>query len=167
MAIIGHTFLCLGFKVELNIMNHQLNQLPTLSYMIARVDRIINKLLSERLKPLEITLPQFTTLSVLAAKGNLSNAKLAERSFIKPQSTNKILQDLLSNGWITKESDPSHGRRILINVTQEGMDKVNACREVVKELEQTMLQGIDINLAFLIRNNLEIMVSNLQQLKNE
>ncbi|HJE54006.1 MAG TPA: MarR family transcriptional regulator [Acinetobacter pseudolwoffii] len=145
-------------------MDQQLNQSPTLSYMIARVDRIINKLLNERLKPLNITLSQFTALSVLAAKGNLSNAKLAERSFIKPQSTNKILQDLLSNGWIAKESDPSHGRRILINVTQEGMAKVNACREVVKELEQTMLQGIDINLAYVIRNNLEIMVSNLQHL---
>lgn len=146
-------------------MEHQLNQQPTLSYMIARVDRIINKLLSERLKPLEITLPQFTALSVLAAKGNLSNAKLAERSFIKPQSTNKILQDLLSNGWIIRESDPSHGRRILINVTPEGMAKVNACREVVNELEHTMLQGIDINLAYVIRNNLEAMVYNLQQLK--
>src|SRR5690606_42040416 len=94
-------------------MEHQLNQLPTLSYMIARVDRIISKLLNERLKPLDITLPQFTALSVLAAKGNLSNAKLAERSFIKPQSTNKILQDLLSSGWISKESDPrSEERRV-------------------------------------------------------
>ena len=67
-------------------MEHQLNQLPTLSYMIARVDRIISKLLNERLKPLDITLPQFTALSVLAAKGNLSNAKLAERSFILPEN---------------------------------------------------------------------------------
>ncbi len=75
---------------------------PKLSYMIARVDRIISKHLTEHLKELEITLPQFTALSVLASKSNLSNAKLAERSFIKPQSANKILQDLLVNGWIEK-----------------------------------------------------------------
>lgn len=75
---------------------------PKLSYMIARVDRIISKHLTEHLKELEITLPQFTALSVLASKSNVSNAKLAERSFIKPQSANKILQDLLVNGWIEK-----------------------------------------------------------------
>lgn len=57
---------------------------PRLSYMIARVDRIISKYLTEHLKDLNISLPQFTALSVLAAKPNLSNAQLAERSFIKP-----------------------------------------------------------------------------------
>ncbi len=139
------------------------HQIPTLSYMIARVDRIVSKLLNERLKALEITLPQFTALSVLAAKGSLSNAKLAERSFIKPQSTNKILQDLLSHGWILKESDPSHGRRILVHVTPQGLEKLNQCRSIVEELEASMLKGIDINLALLIRNNLDIMANNLQQ----
>lgn len=139
------------------------HQLPTLSYMIARVDRIVSKLLTERLKDLDITLPQFTALSVLAAKGSLSNAKLAERSFIKPQSTNKILQDLFSQGWIEKESDPSHGRRILIHVTAKGFEKISQCRAIVKEVEDTMLQGIDINLALLICNNLDIMSNNLQK----
>ncbi|WP_288383537.1 MarR family transcriptional regulator [uncultured Acinetobacter sp.] len=134
---------------------------PRLSYMIARVDRIISKYLTEHLSALEISLPQFTALSVLAAKPNLSNAKLAERSFIKPQSANKILQDLLANGWIEKAPDPTHGRRILVTVTPSGLDKLNQCNQVVQQLEAQMLQGVDINLAFLIRNNLELMVKNL------
>lgn len=138
------------------------NQSPKLSYMIARVDRIISKLLTEQLKQLNITLPQYTALSVLAARGSLSNAKLAERSFIKPQSANKILQDLLALGWIEKNSDPTHGRRILIQLTASGKIKINECNLVVEQLEQNMLKGIDINLALLIRNNLEIMVNNLK-----
>lgn len=138
------------------------NQSPKLSYMIARVDRIISKLLTDELKALEISLPQYTALSVLAAKGSLSNAKLAERSFIKPQSANKILQDLLSAGWIERHADPTHGRRILIQLTDAGYVKLSECNQVVERLEQNMLQGIDVNLAMLIRNNLEIMVSNLK-----
>ena len=145
-------------------MNEQpIYQSPTLSYMIARVDRILSKLLTERLKDIDITLPQFTALSVLAAKGNLSNAALAKRSFIKPQSTNKILQDLFSQNWIEKKSDPSHGRQILINVTSQGFEKLSQCSAIVKELEDTMLHGIDINLAHLIRNNLDIMANNLNK----
>ncbi|MCH7307516.1 MarR family transcriptional regulator [Acinetobacter sp. NIPH 1852] len=135
---------------------------PRLSYMIARVDRIISKHLTEQLKHLNISLPQFTALSVLASKSNLSNAKLAERSFIKPQSANKILQDLFSNGWIEKTPDPTHGRRILVTLTQSGLNKLNECNIVVEKVEQKMLQGIDINLAYLIRNNLEEMVNNLK-----
>lgn len=143
------------------------HSVPTLSYMLARVDRIISKLLTERLKELEITLPQFTALSVIAAKGNLSNAKLAERSFIKPQSTNKILQDLQNQQWICKNSDPSHGRRILINVTPKGFEKLEQCRNVVSEIEAKMLEGVDIHLAHLIRNNLDLMAGNLQKIKFE
>lgn len=138
------------------------NQSPKLSYMIARVDRIISKLLTEQLKQLNITLPQYTALSVLASRGSLSNAKLAERSFIKPQSANKILQDLLSFGWIEKHSDPTHGRRILIQLTASGQSKIAECNFIVEQLEQNMLKGIDINLALLMRNNLEIMVNNLK-----
>ncbi|NCI77050.1 MarR family transcriptional regulator [Acinetobacter sp. PS-1] len=135
---------------------------PRLSYTIARLDRVVSQYLTEHLKDYEITLPQFTALSVLASKSNLSNAKLAERSFIKPQSANKILQDLLSNGWIEKKPDPTHGRRILVTVTESGLVKLAGCNKIVEALEQKMLQGIDMNLAYLIRNNLDIMVNNLK-----
>ncbi|MDC5517587.1 MarR family transcriptional regulator [Acinetobacter baumannii] len=134
-----------------------------LSYMIARVDRIISKYLVDHLKDLNISLPQFTALSVLASKSNLSNAKLAERSFIKPQSTNKILQDLFANHWIEKTPDPTHGRRILLTVTELGLEKLAECNEIVLTLERKMLQNVDMNLAYLIRNNLEIMVNNLNE----
>ncbi len=137
-------------------------QTPTLSYMIARVDRIISKTLTEKLKNLNISLPQYTALSVLASKQGLSNAKLAERSFIKPQSANKILQDLEGAGWIEKYSDPTHGRRILIQLTPEGQKKLNECDQIIGDLETKMLKNIDINLAYLMRNNLELMVNNLK-----
>lgn len=150
--------------VRSNSVQKKVEDEPKLSYMIARVDRIISKHLTEHLKELEITLPQFTALYVLASKSNLSNAKLAERSFIKPQSANKILQDLLVNGWIEKKPDPTHGRRILITLTESGIDKLNKCNEVVSKVEEKMLEGIDINLAYLIRNNLDIMVNNLKNL---
>ncbi|EML0842172.1 MarR family transcriptional regulator, partial [Acinetobacter baumannii] len=36
---------------------------------------------------------------------------------------------------------------------------------VVLKVEEKMLEGIDINLAYLIRNNLDIMVNNLKNFK--
>lgn len=54
--------------VSSNLVQKKVEDEPKLSYMIARVDRIISKHLTEHLKELEITLPQFTALSVLASK---------------------------------------------------------------------------------------------------
>lgn len=135
---------------------------PTLSYMIARTDRLISKLLSEQLKSIDITLPQLTALSVLASRGGLSNAKLAERSFISPQSANKIVHDLLANGWIAQHPDPTHGRRILVRLTDQGHSQLACCKKIVEKIEAKMLQNIDINLANFIRHTLETMVSNLK-----
>ena len=139
-----------------------LYQGPTLSYMLARVDRLLSKTLTDRLKAFDITLPQLTALSVLERKTGLTNAKLAELSFIKPQSANKILQDLSSQGWIEKKSDPDHGRRIIIELTPIGRDKLQQARAVVYELEHEMLKNIDISVVNLMHKHLDIMLNNLK-----
>jgi DNA-binding MarR family transcriptional regulator len=143
------------------------NDLPayqgaTLSYMLARVDRVISKTLSERLKALDITLPQLTALSVLEHNGGLTNAKLAELSFIKPQSANKILQDLSNQGWIERQSDPLHGRRIMIALTTSGRAKLQQCHAIVYQIERVMLKNIDVSVVTLMRNHLDIMLNNLK-----
>ncbi|KAA8731256.1 MarR family transcriptional regulator [Acinetobacter qingfengensis] len=134
----------------------------TLSYAIARTDRLINKILNDELKKLNISLSQFTMLSVIQRKPGLSNAKLAELSFIKPQSATKVIQELENHQWITKRSDPEHGRRILIELSALGLEKVQACREIVRHVESQMLGSIDSNLAMVIKNNLDIMSNHLK-----
>ncbi|MFU8927957.1 MarR family winged helix-turn-helix transcriptional regulator [Acinetobacter puyangensis] len=134
----------------------------TLSYVIARTDRLINKILNDELKKIDISLSQFTMLSVIQRKPGLSNAKLAELSFIKPQSTTKVIQELENRHWIIKKSDPQHGRRILIELSTLGLEKVQACREIVQHVESQMLDSIDKNLAMVIKSNLEMMSNNLK-----
>jgi hypothetical protein len=57
-----------------------------LTYVIGSLERILRRRMSEALAPLGLTLAQFTALSVLEANGQASNAQIAERSFITPQS---------------------------------------------------------------------------------
>lgn len=149
----------------MNDQNYALEQRTTLSYTIARIDRLINQILNDTLKSVDISLSQFTMLSVIQHQPGLSNARLAELSFIKPQSTNKVIQELESRQWITRRSDPQHGRRILIELSAMGLEKVQQCRQIVSQVEQEMLQNMDINLVMLIKSNLEIMLSNLKNYK--
>ena len=43
--------------------------LPTVSYNLGRLDKLVHQQLSEALKPLGVSLPQFTILSHLARRG--------------------------------------------------------------------------------------------------
>lgn len=134
-----------------------------ISDVIARLERMFSKVLAEQLKHLHISLSQYTMLSVVAAQGSLSNVKLAEHLCMQPQSAHKVVQDLLSLGWMSKQNDPDHGRRILLQLTESGHNKLAECHQVINQLETQMLGDMDIHLAMLIRNQLELMIGNLRE----
>ena len=77
-----------------------------LAYVIGSLDRILRRRMTEALAPLGLTLSQFTALSVLDAKGQASNAQVAERSFITPQSANEVMNAMASRNWVSREPEP-------------------------------------------------------------
>ena len=114
-----------------------------LPYLIGRTDRIVKRRLGEVLAPHGLTVPQFTALSVLHARGSLSNAQLAERSFMSPQSANEVVKTMEARGWVTRTPDPTHGRIVMLGLTDEALALLALCDEAVSRLEKEMLQGID------------------------
>ena len=114
-----------------------------LPYLIGRTDRIVKRRLGEALAPHGLTVPQFTALSVLHARGSLSNAQLAERSFMSPQSANEVVKTMEARGWVTRTPDPTHGRIVMLGLTGEALALLAICDEAVSRLEAEMLQGID------------------------
>jgi DNA-binding MarR family transcriptional regulator len=111
-------------------------------YLIGRTDRVVKRRLTEALAPHGITLPLFTAMSVLQARGSLSNAQLAERSFISPQSANEIVKMMETKGWVVREPDPTHGRIVKLSLTANAEALLARCDETVKRLEAEMLEGI-------------------------
>ena len=56
------------------------------SYVIARLDRAIRRQIADMVAPHGLTATQYTALSVLRMGKGLSNAQLARRSYVTPQS---------------------------------------------------------------------------------
>ena len=123
-----------------------------LPYLIGRTDRIVKRRLGEALAPHGLTVPQFTALSVLHARGSLSNAQLAERSFMSPQSANEVVKTMEARGWVTRTPDPTHGRIVMLGLTDEALALLALCDEAVSRLEKEMLQGIDVAHAALLHD---------------
>ena len=112
---------------------------PKLTYAFGRLNRVLRKRLSDVLRPFDLSVAQYTTLSVLQARSNLSNAELAKRAFITPQAMNEVMQGLEALKLVTRRPSESHGRIVQLLLTQRGLELLAECDTAVSRLEQTML----------------------------
>src|SRR5262249_14494314 len=111
---------------------------PRISYLIGRLDRALRRRLDEVLGPQGLTVRQYTTLSVLRARAGLSNAQLARRSLMTPQSMNEVLAGLVERGLVCRRPAEDHGRVIRTELTPSGVVVLAACDEAVDRLEGEM-----------------------------
>ncbi|CAE6854066.1 hypothetical protein R69658_07307 [Paraburkholderia aspalathi] len=137
---------------------------PTLrlAYVIGSLDRILRHRMSEALTPLSLTIGQFTAMSVLDAGGQASNAQLAKRSLITPQSANEVMNLMVARRWISREPDPTHGRIVLLRLTDEGREVLRQCEQAVRAIEEKMRAGVEPDAADAVQNYLETFVRNLR-----
>ncbi len=112
---------------------------PLLSYVVGRLDRAIRGRLGEILAPLGLTVAQLTTLSVLARRPGLSNAQLARRALILPQSMIQVISVLEARGLVART--PARGRTLQAQLTEEGRALLIRAERATRALESEMLAG--------------------------
>ena len=109
---------------------------PRTSYLVARLDRLVRSQLTDVLEPFDLTVPQYTLLSVIEHRPGLSNAQLARRSCITAQAMHQVVNGLEDRGLIARRVSPDHGRIQLTELTDDGMALLKACDEEVTRLEE-------------------------------
>lgn len=127
---------------------------PSISYLAARLQRATRKAIGERVKPYGLTTLQYTTLSILGRRGELSNAQLARRAFMTPQSMSEVLVALEQKGLVERNAHPNHRRVFPATLTEEGRRVLAACDTEVDELEQDMLAALTPHQIRSLRNGL-------------
>ncbi len=115
---------------------------PRTSYLVARLDRLVRSQLTDVLAPFDLTVPQYTLLSVIEHRPGLSNAQLARRSYITAQAMHQVVNGLEDRGLIARRVSPDHGRIQLTELTDDGMALLKACDEEVTRLEERIFGGL-------------------------
>ena len=115
---------------------------PRVSYLVGRLDRVLRRRLAEALAPHGLSLPEYTTLSVLRARRGLSNAQLARRSLITPQAMNEVLTRLEKRRLVHRRADPDHARVRRAELTAAGTRLLRAADASVDVVERAMLGGV-------------------------
>jgi DNA-binding MarR family transcriptional regulator len=115
---------------------------PRISYVVARLERAVRAAINDRVRPFGLTTQQYTTLSILGRRGGLSNAQLARRANMTPQSMSELIEALESKGLIVRTAHPSHRRVFPASLTPKGGRVLSACDAAVDELEDEMLREL-------------------------
>jgi DNA-binding MarR family transcriptional regulator len=118
---------------------------PRLSYVVGRLDRVLRRRIAELVEPHGVTVSQYTALSVMRSRPGHSNAQLARRTLITPQSMNEVLGQLTAAKLIQRRPDPGHGRAIRTDLTPRGERVLAACERDVDALEQDLLAGMHVS----------------------
>lgn len=113
-----------------------------IAYSVGRLDRALRRRMGEVTARHGLTVAQYTALSVLEARGRLSNAQLARRSLVSPQAMNEIIEALTGKRMVVRRPDPLHGRIVQLALTPKGEAVLARCDEAVQQLEGQMLVAL-------------------------
>jgi DNA-binding MarR family transcriptional regulator len=116
---------------------------PRLSYVVGRLERVLRRRITAAVEPAGLTLPAYTALSVLRAQDGLSNAQLARRSLVTPQSMSEVLALLVNHGYVRRRAEPGHGRVIRNELTKAGGRALDRCDRAGDDVEREMLGDLD------------------------
>lgn len=116
---------------------------PRVSYVVARLERALSLAIGGRVAPHGVTIGEYVVLSLLSRQTGLSNAQLARRSLVRPQSMMEVINALERKGLIEREPDANHRRILRARITRRGGSVLAACERDVSGLEDEMLAGLD------------------------
>jgi DNA-binding MarR family transcriptional regulator len=116
---------------------------PSLLYVVKQLELAIRSRLDEALRDECISTTQYTALTVLARREDLSTAQLARNSFVTDQSAAGLVTALEERGLVHRVRDPHDRRRRVLRLTRAGRALLDRRAADAAAVETRMLSGLD------------------------
>lgn len=118
-------------------------QLDTsIGYALKRAAAALRASMDVALRPLALTVPQYSCLELLGQRPGLSAAELARGAFVTRQSMHAVLHGLEVRGLLTRPATARRGRAMPSELTPAGRELLTAASRAVAEVERTMVAGL-------------------------
>ena len=112
----------------------------SVGYLLKQASSALRSSMEAALRPLGLTVTQYSCLELLAQRPGLSNSELARGAFITRQSMNVLLQGLEQDGLVTREAPV--GKVLPTRLTPAGRRALEKASAVVRGVEVHMLSGM-------------------------
>ncbi len=105
----------------------------------------INDALSQSLKPFGVSLQQFNVLRILRGqKGEPANlSTLNERMVHKMSNTTRLVDKLISRGYVERQVCPSNRRKVEITITPAGEKALIQMDQAIDETQSELTRDFD------------------------
>lgn len=112
-------------------------------YQLKRTQHALRLRMDDAVRDVGLTTPQYAVLSLLETAPGMSNADLARRAFVTPQTMNAIVTKLETAGLLARQPHPTHGRVQTTLLTERARQILAMAHPLVDVVEQRMLAGLD------------------------
>lgn len=111
-------------------------------WLLKRAQDALHDAMTAALRGPGASVPEYAVLTALADQPGMSNADLARRAYVTPQTMNQVLRELERRGWVSRRPHPGHGRILQAELTADGQRVLAACHQSVGAVEAQMLAGL-------------------------
>ena len=113
-----------------------------MAYLLRQAGAALRLELDRSFAAFEITPPQFSALTMIAAYPPLSGADLARLALLTPQTVNVIVRNLIRRGAVRTTPDPVHGRILRLEITPKGRRLLAKCKAAAAKVETRLTAGL-------------------------
>ncbi|MBU4464667.1 MAG: MarR family transcriptional regulator [Actinobacteria bacterium] len=113
------------------------------TYVIKQVELALRPYFNEVCVSAGLTPAQYTALTVLERRPGLTSSELARRSFVRAQTMAATIEPLLADGLVRREQDPTHRRRMLLDLTPLGAERLKAVAPRIRAVENLIVAELD------------------------
>lgn len=132
-----------------------------LGYLVKRAQNELRTVMERGMADRGLTMSRYAALVALDEHGALSNAALARRCFVTPQTMTRLIRDLEDAGLVVRRENPASAREVLAELTPDGRAALVRGHEIATDVQERMLQGLDDDERDALRALLHRIIDNL------
>jgi DNA-binding MarR family transcriptional regulator len=129
------------------------------SYLIKRLEIAVRDNLDAALDDRDVTLTQYTLLSMVSDVDGLSSADVARRFSVSKQAANEIINALEQKRLISRSEDAGNRRILRIKLTAAGRRLLAGCDASVERHELAFFARLSAAQLAALRGTIEILIS--------
>jgi DNA-binding MarR family transcriptional regulator len=122
-------------------MEHTADDAP-LGYLLSRAAAVLRREVSDALRPLGLTLPEFVCMRALSMNSGMCSAELSRLANVTPQAMNTVLRRLEDLGAVARPASVPSGRALPATLTREGRALLKRAEKAVGEADARILAGL-------------------------
>ncbi len=135
-----------------------------LGTLAAAVRRRLKHVVGARLTPHDLTIQQFWVMLVLLEQGTTSLHPLAQQVWMDDPTASRVVKAMVGRGLLRTQSDPKHGRRILISLAPKALSLAQDLQDLAAEIKAALVAGLSLDEQTAMRRGLLTMIANLDDM---